>query len=101
MEAPGSICLVSAATAYEISNKVRIGKWPEADELAHRFMQIVESHGFAPLPVTPEHALEAGLIAVSHRDPFDRLLAAQAKLEGIPLVTADPVFREFGVKLVW
>ena len=95
-----SIC-VSAVTAWEVTNKVRIGKWPEAAMLAESFLQIITQHGFEPLPISLEHARMAGFLPSPHHDPFDRMLAAQAQVEGIPLVTADPVFRALGVRVLW
>jgi PIN domain nuclease of toxin-antitoxin system len=57
--------------------------------------------GFEPLPLTLEHARHGGMLRSRHRDPFDRLLAAQAEIENIPLVTADPAFQHFNVPTLW
>jgi len=57
--------------------------------------------GFEPLPLSFEHARHAGGLRSPHRDPFDRMLAAQAEIEDIPLVTADPAFRHFKVLTLW
>jgi len=100
-EADDAIVCVSAVTAWEVTNKVRIGKWPEAAVLAESFLKTVARYGFEPLPITLEHARLAGLLPGPHRDPFDRMLAAQAQVEGIALVTADPVFRGLGVRVLW
>ena len=100
-EADDAIVCVSAVTAWEVTNKVRIGKWPEAAVLAESFLETVTQHGFEALPITLEHARLAGLLPGPHRDPFGRMLAAQAQVEGIPLVTADPVFRGLGVRVLW
>ncbi len=100
-EADDAIVCVSAVTAWEVTNKVRIGKWPEAAVLAESFLETVARYGFEPLPITLEHARLAGLLPGPHRDPFDRMLAAQAQVEGIALVTADPVFRGLGVRVLW
>jgi PIN domain nuclease of toxin-antitoxin system len=93
--------LVSAVVAWEIANKVRIGKWPHAKGLVDRFLEIVAEEGFAPLPITLEHGHLAGSLPGAHRDPFDRMLAAQSQVENIPLVTADPLFRAFGTRVLW
>jgi PIN domain nuclease of toxin-antitoxin system len=99
-EEDAAVC-VSAVTAWEVTNKVRIGKWPEAAALAESFLETIARHGFEPLPITLEHARLAGSLRGPHRDPFDRMLAAQAQVEGIPLVTADPVFHGLGVRVLW
>jgi PIN domain nuclease of toxin-antitoxin system len=92
---------VSAVTAWEITNKIRTGKWPGAKPLADHFFEVIADYGFTSLPITLEHAHRAGLIPGQHRDPFDRMLAAQAQIENVPLVTADPVFRMFGTRVLW
>jgi PIN domain nuclease of toxin-antitoxin system len=101
IEQPATIVNVSAVTAFEISNKVRQGKWPGAQTLANELLEIVARLNFEPLPLSVEHARHAGLLNVAHRDPFDRMLAAQAELEGIPLVTADAIFGKFNVRTLW
>jgi PIN domain nuclease of toxin-antitoxin system len=92
---------VSAVVAWEISAKVRTGKWPDASLLWERFFDVMERDNFSPLPLTLEHAHWAGSLEWSHRDPFDRMLAAQAQIEKLALVTADPVFRGFAVETIW
>jgi PIN domain nuclease of toxin-antitoxin system len=87
--------------AWEIASKVRTGKWPEAKPLADRFLEVVADDGFVPLPITLDHAILAGFLPAPHRDPFDRMLAAQAQIEDLSLVTADPVFRGFGTRVLW
>ena len=57
--------------------------------------------GFAPLPITPRHGIDAGELPGAHRDPFDRMLAAQASAEGLDLVSCDPAFEALGVKTLW
>ena len=98
---PSAVCFVSAVSAFEIANKVRIGKFPAAAEIAQNMNRILEANSFTPLPVTIEHCLLAGRMDGVHRDPFDRLLAAQSLIEQIPLVTIDAEFRAFGVETVW
>jgi PIN domain nuclease of toxin-antitoxin system len=101
IEDPDTIVHVSAVTGFEIVNKFRLGKWPRAAVLAQHFSQIVIDLDFEPLPLTIEHAQHAGRLTAPHRDPFDRLLAAQAEIEGIPLVTADIAFAQFNVRMLW
>lgn len=98
---PTNAIYVSAASAWEIATKVRLGKWPEAAALAGTFGAILEANGFDALPITVKHAVHAGALRVAHPDPFDRMLAAQAELEGVELVTADPAFAEFDVRVIW
>lgn len=93
--------LVSAASAWEIATKHRLGKLPIAAVAIPSFNELVVADGFEHLPVTYLHALRAGSFQIEHRDPFDRMLAAQSALEAAPLITRDPVFAAFGVNTVW
>jgi PIN domain nuclease of toxin-antitoxin system len=93
--------VVSAVVAWELATKARFGKWPEAVQLASDIDTILERNDMTPLPISLEHARIAGWLSMHHRDPFDRILAAQSQIEGIPLVTADPVFRTFGTRVLW
>lgn len=101
IEAVDAAVQVSAVTAWEIAYKFSAGKWPEVEVLAKNFMEMVFDLGFVPLPLSLEHAHHAGALRSPHRDPFDRMLAAQAEIEDIPLVTADPAFRHFKVRILW
>jgi PIN domain nuclease of toxin-antitoxin system len=94
---PAAEALVSAASAWEIAIKRSLGKITAPDDL----LEIAADEGFVFLAVTPWHAWRAGALPLHHRDPFDRLLAAQALVEGIPLVTADPSFGPYGVGVRW
>jgi PIN domain nuclease of toxin-antitoxin system len=96
-----TVGLVSAASAWEICTKVRIGKLPAARELCEDFLGMLNQHQFEALPISVEHGRLAGRMAGAHKDPFDRILAAQALVEGMPLVTNDPVFLAFGVTVIW
>lgn len=98
---PANDVFVSPVSAWEITNKFRKGKWPEADGFARRFAQIVRQLGFAELPITFAHATKAGSLDARARDPFDRLLAGQALMEDLRFVTADAAFHELGVAVVW
>jgi PIN domain nuclease of toxin-antitoxin system len=82
---PGNEVFVSAVTVWEIAVKRALGKLVFGQVL----LKAIEGHGFAALPITVEHAEWAGALAQLHRDPFDRLLVAQAQLEGLVLVTVD------------
>jgi PIN domain nuclease of toxin-antitoxin system len=96
-----TIVLVSAASAWEICSKVRIGKLPTGHDLCENFLSIITEHQLEPLAITVEHGRLAGRMVGTHKDPFDRMLAAQALIEDVPLVTNDSAFAAFGVKVVW
>ena len=98
---PANEIIVSAASAWEITSKHRIGKLPGAGEVAADVAGAVAGQGFTSLDITIVHAQRAGRLAGDHRDPFDRMLAAQAQLEDLPLVTDDAVFDTLGVNRIW
>ena len=93
--------LASAASAWEIATKHRLGKLGLAASIVQRYPALIEAEGFDPLPISVAHALHAGSYPQDHRDPFDRVLAAQAELEKVPLVTSDPAMSRFGVDVLW
>jgi PIN domain nuclease of toxin-antitoxin system len=92
---------VSAATAWELATKYRLGKLQEAALLVEDFFDLLDRYGFKRLSVTAEHGHRAGLLLGDHKDPFDRMLAAQALIEDMGLVTADPLLAAFGARVVW
>jgi PIN domain nuclease of toxin-antitoxin system len=98
---PGEDVYVSAATAWEIATKARIGKLRTPKSLLPDFVDAIEQLGFLPLPITSRHGYDAGQLPGKHRDPFDRVLAAQARAEGLTLVSADPAFRTLGIEAFW
>lgn len=98
---PETTVYVSSASAWEVATKYRLGKLPEAREIAQTLPNLVRRARFTPLPITLEHAQRAGGIVADHRDPFDRMLAAQSQLEKLPLVTRDLVFERLCVTTVW
>lgn len=93
--------LVSAVSAMEISTKSRLGKLEYASSLADRFLTRIAEFGFVPLSVSCAHAERAGNLGGEHRDPWDRLLAAQAQLEMIPLVSTDERMAGWNVRVIW
>jgi len=93
--------IVSAASAWEIATKVRLGKLSTAAELAADFVGLVGREGFELLPISPDHAIRAGLLPGPHKDPFDHMLIAQAQAEGVPVVTNEIVFDAYGVRRIW
>jgi PIN domain nuclease of toxin-antitoxin system len=92
---------VSIASAWEMAIKVGLGKWPEARALLNDFEGVAIAEGFRLLPISVAHARNAGLMQTPHRDPFDRLLAAQCMLEGLTLVTSDAAFGSLGAACLW
>ena len=92
---------VSAASAMEIATKFRIGKLPGAALLAQDFEAIVASQAFTELPISIHHARLAGEMNISHKDPFDRLLIAQAQAEDMALVSNEALFDSFAVHRLW
>lgn len=92
---------ISAASAWEIATKQRIGKLPTWPWPAGGFDTLVAAEGFVGLPVHARHAGQAGALDWSHRNPFDRLLAAQAMLEGPTLVSRDAIFADRPVSVLW
>ena len=107
-----NVVLVSSATGWEIATKHRLGKLGlrqstpspprEAGEFDPREIpELLRRDRIEVLPVSLGHALEAGLLPGPHRDPFDRMLIAQSRVEDLPVVTGDPVFGEYGVSVIW
>ncbi len=92
---------VSAVSLWEITNKHRIGKWPEAAAVLDRFDDSLVQSGFIGLPIGLDHARLAGSLPGEHKDPFDRMLAAQCRVENMSIVTADPQMRQFGLSILW
>lgn len=101
LNAEDSELFVSAATAWELATKHRIGKLPGAEAFLPDFADLLEESRITPLRVELAHALQAGRLPGPHRDPFDRLLVAQAKMEELGVVTADRVFKEYGLHVIW
>lgn len=93
--------LVSAASAWEIATRHRIGRLDGVDELVHRWDEELARYGYRQLDISHKHALRSGAIDVSHSDPFDRLIAAQAELNDLTLVAKDPAFDLFPVRRLW
>jgi len=92
---------VSAASAWEISTKFRLGRLPAAADVAADIAGCIASQGFSPLEITVQHAQRAGGLPGTHRDPFDRMLIAQSQMEDLPLVSNEAVFDEYGLNRVW
>lgn len=97
----GNEVFVSAASAWEVATKQRLGKLKGVPQVAERFAELVDADGFTHLPITHRHSLRAGSYTHEHRDPFDRVLAAQAELDVLVLVTRDPALSGFPVRALW
>jgi PIN domain nuclease of toxin-antitoxin system len=97
----GNTILVSSASAWEIATKHRLGKMPEAGDVAENLPEYLSRTQFSVLEITLPHALAAGRLPGSHKDPFDRMLIAQARLENLPIITKDPAFKDYGINLLW
>ena len=93
------VVYVSAVSGWEIATKVRLGKWPEAALLLPGLERFIAEAGLEPLPLTVAQAESAGTFTVTHKDPFDRLLAAQALDRGLTMLTVDPAISLFGCKV--
>jgi PIN domain nuclease of toxin-antitoxin system len=101
MQDPSTVVFVSAASAWEISTKFRLGELPGAAAIVDSIAAVVASQTFSPLFITLLHAQRAGSLAGDHRDPFDRMLIAQAQIEDLLLVTNESLFDAFGVRRLW
>jgi PIN domain nuclease of toxin-antitoxin system len=93
--------LVSAASAWEIATKVRLGKLPTAANLVSDFCGQVKREGFDLLVISADHGIRGGLLPGPHKDPFDRMLIAQAQAENLPVITNERVFEDYGVRRLW
>ena len=92
---------VSAASAWEIATKHRLGKLPGAEELAADFSRCLAPQGFKELAISARDGQLAGGLQGSHRDPFDRMLIAQALNHDLVLVTNESLFDQYGVRRIW
>ena len=95
LEESSTQLLVSAASAWEIATKWRLGKLSHAAAVVHNYNQALNALAAHELPISGDMARRAGLLDVEHRDPFDRLLAAQAMTDDLVLASQDPVFSGF------
>jgi PIN domain nuclease of toxin-antitoxin system len=92
---------VSAASAWEIATKFRIGKLPGAATIVADLAGVLVAQGFVRLPISFAHGQAAGALPGPHKDPFDRMLIAQAMLDGMVLVSNEPHFDSYGVRRLW
>jgi PIN domain nuclease of toxin-antitoxin system len=92
--------LVSVGSLWEIAIKHQLGKL-KASNLVNNFQKELDDAGFVELPISGVHAIRAAVLPINHRDPFDRLLIAQAGIENVPIVSRDSQFDAYGVHRVW
>ena len=93
--------LVSAAAAWEIATKYRLGKLPSAETLALDMSGAIAEQNFEELPITVEHAARAGALPGPHRDPFDRMLIAQALTHDLVFISNESLFDRYSVRRLW
>lgn len=96
-----NVILVSAASAWEVSTKVRLGKLLGAERLEQNYLAVMDDAGYTLLSIDTESALRAGRLPGQHRDPFDRMLSAQALAQDIPILSPDSQLDGFGIRRVW
>ena len=98
---PDNECLLSLASCWEIAIKVSLGKLTLPNPIERFVPEQLAANRFRQLDIGFRHVARVAGLTFHHRDPFDRLLAAQALEETLTVVTADPVFRRYGVKRIW
>lgn len=96
-----NVVLVSAASAWEIATKVRLGRLPGAERLEKEFLDVMQAAGYTLVSISTEVALRAGRFPSEHRDPFDRVIAAQALHDDIPVVSSDTMLDTFLINRMW
>jgi PIN domain nuclease of toxin-antitoxin system len=101
MAEPLNVVFVSAVSALEIATKVRLHKLPALEKLERDFLEIMEQSGYTLLAIDAANALRASRFTAPHRDPFDRMLAAQALSNDIPILSKDSKLDVFGVRRLW
>ena len=101
LENKANTILVSAATAWEMATKVRLGRLDVATEVVQNFLWYVERERFQAIAVTVEHGVRAGSLPGPLKDPFDRMLIAQAIAENIPIVSNDRTLDGYGINRLW
>jgi PIN domain nuclease of toxin-antitoxin system len=97
---PETVVFVSAASAWELAIKTRIGKF-NCPQLVRNLSRAIQAEDFVELPISIAEALRAGSLRGAHSDPFDRMLVAQAQSKDIPVVSVDKCFDDYGVPRLW
>ncbi len=100
IENPENNCFVSIASLWEMGIKYTLGKLTLKADL-ERIFELIEDSGISILPITSAHILTSTTLEFHHRDPFDRLIIAQAKREGLTIISKDSIFQAYGINLMW
>ena len=98
---PENQCLLSLVSSWEMAIKLSLGKLKLHDVIERFIPEQLAVNGFSQLQIDFRHVARVSALAFHHRDPFDRLLIAQAIEEKLPVVTSDPLFTKYGVKRIW
>ena len=98
---PGNTVLVSSASAWEVATKHRLGKLPSVSAFVTDMPHWIREARLTELPISLEHAQRAGSLPGAHRDPFDRMIAAQSLIEQVPVISRDSSLDDFGVERIW
>jgi PIN domain nuclease of toxin-antitoxin system len=93
--------VVSAVSAWEIATKMLLGRLPSATDIVSDFEGFLQRQNFEGLPISLAHGIRAGLLPGHHKDPFDRMLIAQAQAENLPIISNDPILDQYGVRRIW
>ena len=93
--------VVSAVSAWEMATKVRLGRLPAASDITRNFGEYLTQSGFESLPLSAAHGIRAGFLPGPQRDPFDRMLIAQAQAENLIMVSNDLSFDSYGIRRMW
>src|SRR6266513_439686 len=101
IEDESNLILVAAASAWEIASQVRLGRLAGAEKLEKEFLDVMEDTGYTLIPIDAAVAFRAGRFLAEHHDPFDRVLAAQALADDIPILSADAKLDSFGIHRIW
>lgn len=96
-----NVVFVSSISFYELSFKNNLGKWPEVKIIIQNAKQIMEKMQYTPLNLSMEHSLAAAALPLYHRDPFDRFLVAQSKIESYHLISKDKELADLGASIIW
>ena len=96
-----SSVFVSAVSAWEISTKFRLGRLPSASDLVQDFGGYLARDRFLSLPMSSDHGVRAGMLPGPLRDPFDRMLIAQAEIEKLFIVSNERIFDQYGARRIW
>ncbi len=101
IEDDANVVFVSAASAWEMATKYRLGRLPGVDEIAPDIIGAITDQGFEGLPITVAEAVQAGGLAGTLGDPFDRMLIAQALSRNLVLISNEAIFDRYGVHRMW